>query len=555
MEMVLAALGPAKRAAASQTVAHHLRTRESAAPPRGSIDRLAVPLPAAPEPRRALRPQSSARSERRSTRCAAGAEVRAVHREQRPGRDAELIRDLGDEAERRGFDGGWCNEHPIPAHEPDYEWPPGRPWKLVKWSYVPSYGVQTTLAYIAGRTKRVRLGCSVHPMPYYNPIMLAKSIATLDQLSDGRAILGTAVGWNRQEMEALGFNDFEERGAYTDESIEVIRTLWTEKVPSFKGRWTNFGEVDFEPKPVQKPHPPIWIGGESKPTIRRVAKYGVGLAAVAHVARVGARARAAAAQAAGRVRAAGRPDRDRLLLQRQDAARRQAGHQDGRHAGVGTGTWLGGRPRRTSRTWRRTRRRHHLPDPAHTRRQPRRRPEAAPDLRRGSPRACSSDRCGSGSSAPASSPASTPRRTGASPAGGSSCARSAPTGRARAAFARRARRAARADLAEGCWPTRRSTGRPARRTTCRAIRDRGRRAGKHVVVEKPLTGCFGSDAQRAATPRACSKRRLPPPTRCSTRPAGRRAAAATPRTGCTRRRSRRRAAHGGRGGHDPADPG
>jgi probable F420-dependent oxidoreductase len=141
---------------------------------------------------------------------------------------------------------------------------------------VPSYGVQTTLAYVAGRTKNVRLGCSVHPMPYYNAVMLAKMIATLDQLSDGRAILGTAVGWNRQEMEAIGFEDFAERGAYTDESIELIRTLWTEKVPSFHGRWYDVGEVDFEPKPVQRPHPPIWIGGESKPTIRRVARYGSG---------------------------------------------------------------------------------------------------------------------------------------------------------------------------------------------------------------------------------------------------------------------------------------
>jgi probable F420-dependent oxidoreductase len=188
----------------------------------------------------------------------------------------ELIRDLGDEAERRGFDGCWTNEHPIPAHEPDYEWPPGRPWKLVKWSYVPHYGVQSTLAYIAGRTKRVRLGCSVHPLPYYNAVMLAKSIATLDQLSDGRAILGAAPGWNRQEMEALNFRDFEERGAYTDEALEVIRTLWTEKVPSFKGRWHQFDEVDFEPKPKQRPHPPIWIGGESKPTVRRVARFGSG---------------------------------------------------------------------------------------------------------------------------------------------------------------------------------------------------------------------------------------------------------------------------------------
>ena len=172
-----------------------------------------------------------------------------------PAATPELIRDLADEAERRGFDGVWCNEHPIPAHEPDYEWPPGRPWKLVKWSYVPSYGVQTTLAYIAGRTKQVRLGCSVHPMPYYNPIMLAKSIATLDQLSDGRAILGTAVGWNRQEMEALGFHDFETRGAYTDESIELIQKLWTEKTPSFEGRWFNVrrGRLRAEADPEAAP--------------------------------------------------------------------------------------------------------------------------------------------------------------------------------------------------------------------------------------------------------------------------------------------------------------
>ena len=188
----------------------------------------------------------------------------------------ELIRDLGDEAERRGFDGVWTNEHPIPAHDPDYEYPPGRPWKQVKWSYVPHYGVQTTLAYVAGRTRRVRLGCSVHPLPYHNTVMLAKAVATLDQLSGGRAILGAAPGWNRQEMEALGFRDYAERGAYTDEALEVMRVLWTAPVPRFEGRWHSFGEVDFEPKPVQRPHPPIWVGGESRPAIRRAARFGSG---------------------------------------------------------------------------------------------------------------------------------------------------------------------------------------------------------------------------------------------------------------------------------------
>jgi probable F420-dependent oxidoreductase len=181
----------------------------------------------------------------------------------------ELIRDLTDEAERRGFDGVWTNEHPMPAHAPDYDWPN-------KGHYIPGYAAHTTLSYLAGRTKRVRLGCSVHPLPYHSAIWLARQIATLDQLSDGRAILGTGVGWNRQEMEWLGFPDFEERGAYADEALEVIRALWTEKTPAYSGRWHNFGPTDFEPKPRQQPHPPIWVGGESMPAIRRVARFGTG---------------------------------------------------------------------------------------------------------------------------------------------------------------------------------------------------------------------------------------------------------------------------------------
>ncbi len=182
----------------------------------------------------------------------------------------ELIRDLADEAERRGFDGCWTNEHPMPVKDVvGYKWP-------TKHHYIPHFDVDTTLAYIAGRTKRVRLGCSIHVLPYHNGIWLAKTVATLDQLSDGRAILGVGVGWNEQEARFLGFNEFADRGKYADESLDVIKKLWTEEYPGFSGRWYDFEPVDWRPKPVQKPHPPIWVGGESNPAMRRVAKYGSG---------------------------------------------------------------------------------------------------------------------------------------------------------------------------------------------------------------------------------------------------------------------------------------
>jgi probable F420-dependent oxidoreductase len=182
----------------------------------------------------------------------------------------ELIRDMADEADRNGYDGVWTNEHVMPAHTIDYEWPN-------KGHYIPHYGVQSTLAYLAARTKRVRLGCSVQVLPYHQTFELAKAIATLDQLSDGRAIVGAAPGWNRQEMEYLGFRDFAERGKFADEALEVMIALWTQATPSYEGRWHRFGPTDWEPKPRQRPHPPIWIGGESMPAIRRAARFGSGL--------------------------------------------------------------------------------------------------------------------------------------------------------------------------------------------------------------------------------------------------------------------------------------
>jgi probable F420-dependent oxidoreductase len=107
-------------------------------------------------------------------------------------------------------------------------------------------------------------------------MLVAKMVATLDVLSRGRVILGVGVGWMREEFQALNLTTFEERGAATDEYIHILRELWTKEWPSYKGRFYSFDEIRFYPKPVHRPHPPIWIGGHTKAAIRRAARLGDG---------------------------------------------------------------------------------------------------------------------------------------------------------------------------------------------------------------------------------------------------------------------------------------
>ena len=117
---------------------------------------------------------------------------------------------------------------------------------------------------------------SVLIVPHRNPLIAAKSLATLDGLSGGRLVVGVGVGWMREEFQALGLPPFEERGAVTDEYIKAFKTLWTEDDPSFEGKYVSFDDISFLPKPVQKPHPPIWVGGESRPALRRAAELADG---------------------------------------------------------------------------------------------------------------------------------------------------------------------------------------------------------------------------------------------------------------------------------------
>lgn len=132
----------------------------------------------------------------------------------------------------------------------------------------------TTLAFLAGVTERIRLVTSVMIVPYRNPLLTAKMLATVDVLSKGRLIVGAGVGWMEEEFEMLSAPPFAERGAVTNEYLQAFIELWTEDNPSFDGEYTQFSDVTFLPKPVQKPHPPIWIGGQSRPAIRRAARVG-----------------------------------------------------------------------------------------------------------------------------------------------------------------------------------------------------------------------------------------------------------------------------------------
>ncbi|MCI0849291.1 MAG: TIGR03619 family F420-dependent LLM class oxidoreductase, partial [Chloroflexi bacterium] len=134
----------------------------------------------------------------------------------------------------------------------------------------------TLLSYIAGQTSKIRLVTSVLIVPHRNPLIAAKSLATLDVLSGGRLVVGVGVGWMREEFQALGLPPFEERGAVTDEYIRAFKVLWTEDDPHFEGKYISFDDISFLPKPVQKPHPPIWVGGESRPALRRTAELADG---------------------------------------------------------------------------------------------------------------------------------------------------------------------------------------------------------------------------------------------------------------------------------------
>jgi probable F420-dependent oxidoreductase len=132
------------------------------------------------------------------------------------------------------------------------------------------------LGYLARATSRIRLGTSVLVIPYRHPLVLGKTLATIDVLSGGRVILGAGTGWLREEFEALGTPPFEERGPVTDEYLKILRLAWTTDPVTFSGRYCRIEAVHALPKPAQRDGIPIWIGGHTKAALRRAATLGDG---------------------------------------------------------------------------------------------------------------------------------------------------------------------------------------------------------------------------------------------------------------------------------------
>jgi probable F420-dependent oxidoreductase len=130
-------------------------------------------------------------------------------------------------------------------------------------------------AYFAGATQRIRLTSCVTILPLQHPIITAKAIATADWLSSGRMTVSFGVGWLQREFEMLGV-PFKERGRISDEYLAAIIELWTNESPTFDGRYVSFDQVAFEPKPFQRPHPPIWIGGDADGALKRAARFATG---------------------------------------------------------------------------------------------------------------------------------------------------------------------------------------------------------------------------------------------------------------------------------------
>ena len=176
--------------------------------------------------------------------------------------DAHGVVDLAVRAEELGYESVWASEH------------------VFNVSYVydrignrPYYEPLTMLTYVAANTTSIGLGTSVLVLPYHNPIRLAKVAATLDVLSNGGLMLGVGVGVIEEELEAMG-SSFEDRGVISDETIAIMKELWTKEDPNFQGKYHRFSGMKFTPKPVQKPHIPIVIGGTSRAAIRRAARSG-----------------------------------------------------------------------------------------------------------------------------------------------------------------------------------------------------------------------------------------------------------------------------------------
>jgi probable F420-dependent oxidoreductase len=178
---------------------------------------------------------------------------------------------LAKQAENAGFHSLWVLERLL--------WPinPQNPYSGTKdgkfpddWQYI--FDPFETLTYVAANTNKISLGTSVIDMLFHNPVILARRFATLDVLSEGRAIAGLGIGWSKDEYQVSNI-PFSNRGKRADEYMQILKKIWTEDVVEFKGEFYNIPASKIEPKPIQKPHIPIYLGGFSPNVFARIVNY------------------------------------------------------------------------------------------------------------------------------------------------------------------------------------------------------------------------------------------------------------------------------------------
>ncbi|MGH0033228.1 MAG: TIGR03619 family F420-dependent LLM class oxidoreductase [Myxococcota bacterium] len=184
-----------------------------------------------------------------------------------PCADPEVAARVARAAEAAGYDSVWTGEHVV---LPDPQAPPSpAPPEM------PMLDPAAALSFLAGHTKTIHLATGIIILPQRNPLVLAKELASVDVVSGGRLWFGLGAGYLKAEFDAIGA-PFDDRGARTNEAIEVMRALWCQESPAFDGRFWSFSGVQAMPRPVQRPHPPILVGGHSPPAYRRAVAQGDG---------------------------------------------------------------------------------------------------------------------------------------------------------------------------------------------------------------------------------------------------------------------------------------
>lgn len=191
-----------------------------------------------------------------------------------PAADPTAFGALAQTAEALGFDSIWVSDHVVVPERIASSYPYSPDGRFPTGPAQPYLEPLASLSYLAGVTRRVRLGTHVLVLPYRHPLLTAKMVTTLDNLSGGRVDFGIGVGWMREEFEALGSPSYERRGAVTDEQVRLMKAVWTNDVTGFEGEFYRFDPLGAHPRPVQQPHPPIWVGGHTRAALRRTARLG-----------------------------------------------------------------------------------------------------------------------------------------------------------------------------------------------------------------------------------------------------------------------------------------